>query len=241
MNKLSTLSAALALTLLSGCANEMVVVSTPTPQAPILPSPVIQLSERATPTTGSTATTKAHYEHVFLDGNAKDRRSLKSIELNDAINNDVLINSDLQTQTLDSKRLRSRVNAGSTWVVMDKVYPKPTRKEAVGGEGIDAGMDAEVYFDLNETLMKNPERLTAMVERSRLIAGEFYVVGYTDATGGEKQNEKLSQERAKAVSDALIEAGINKTRVQSKGLGVSSKHPSHELNRRAIVVFVAED
>ena len=83
MKTLLTLSAALTLTVLSGCANQKAVV-TPTPQAPILPSPVIQLSERATPTTGSTATTKAHYEHVFLDGNGKDRRSLKTIELNDA-------------------------------------------------------------------------------------------------------------------------------------------------------------
>ncbi len=230
----------LMLGLVSGCAKNQ-VISAPEPPVQIPASPIIHLTERATPTTGSTATTNAHYEHVFLDGNAQDHRSLKTIALNDAINNDVLINSDLQTQTLDSKRLRSRLSAGPSWLVMDKGYPKPTRKEAVGGEGIDAGMDAEVYFDLNETLMKNPDRLTAMVERSRLIAGEFYVVGYTDATGGEKQNEKLSQERAKAVADALVEAGINKTRVQFKGVGVSNKHSTHELNRRAMVLFVTED
>lgn len=45
------------------------------------------------------------------------------------------------------------------------------------------------------------------------------VVGYTDNTGSEAVNDKLSQERADAVMDYLIQAGISKTRLKAIGEG----------------------
>ena len=47
--------------------------------------------------------------------------------------------------------------------------------------------------------------------------------GHTDNKGKDKYNEKLSQERAKAVYDYLISRGIDKKRLEYRGYG--AQHP----------------
>lgn len=64
------------------------------------------------------------------------------------------------------------------------------------------------------------------------------VKGYTDTSGSEKQNQKISEQRASAVKDELLKNGIPTTRVIAQGLG--SKNPiadnstkeGREQNRR---------
>jgi outer membrane protein OmpA-like peptidoglycan-associated protein len=48
------------------------------------------------------------------------------------------------------------------------------------------------------------------------------VIGYTDNSGDADQNIVLSQKRAEAVKDFLIEYGVNSGRVSTKGLGSSN-------------------
>ncbi len=47
------------------------------------------------------------------------------------------------------------------------------------------------------------------------------IAGHTDAVGNEQKNLKLSQKRAEAVKEALIEAGIAADRLVAKGYGES--------------------
>jgi len=49
----------------------------------------------------------------------------------------------------------------------------------------------------------------------------IYVYGYTDDIGTQDYNLSLSQRRAQAVRDALVEAGINKGLITTKGFGKS--------------------
>jgi len=49
----------------------------------------------------------------------------------------------------------------------------------------------------------------------------FSVEGHTDSDGDDTSNLKLSESRAKAVMDKLIELGIGANRLTSKGLGGS--------------------
>ena len=49
----------------------------------------------------------------------------------------------------------------------------------------------------------------------------IYVYGYTDDVGTQDYNVKLSERRAQAVRDALVEAGINKGLITTKGFGKS--------------------
>ena len=55
-----------------------------------------------------------------------------------------------------------------------------------------------------------------MTEKEKI---SIEISGHTDAKGEPKDNLKLSQERAQAVVDALVEKGINKKRVTAKGYG----------------------
>jgi outer membrane protein OmpA-like peptidoglycan-associated protein len=47
------------------------------------------------------------------------------------------------------------------------------------------------------------------------------VEGYTDNIGNEEKNKKLSEERAKAVGNYLVQKGIDKSRISCKGYGSS--------------------
>jgi outer membrane protein OmpA-like peptidoglycan-associated protein len=49
------------------------------------------------------------------------------------------------------------------------------------------------------------------------------ISGHTDNTGSQVMNQKISEQRAKAVSDYVISQGINKDRIVSKGY--NSKKP----------------
>jgi len=69
------------------------------------------------------------------------------------------------------------------------------------------------------------------------------VEGHTDSRGSEQYNEQLSEDRADAVRDALVDAGIASTRIEARGLGESYPVASNDsaggrqLNRRVEIVI----
>lgn len=48
------------------------------------------------------------------------------------------------------------------------------------------------------------------------------VVGYTDRLGSEAYNQRLSQQRAEAVRDALVNAGVSAATIDAYGMGVAN-------------------
>lgn len=72
------------------------------------------------------------------------------------------------------------------------------------------------------------------------------IIGHTDATGEPEANQALSVERAKTISAALVERGIDSTRLQAAGAG--EKRPvagnqtaeGRALNRRVELVRVTD-
>lgn len=79
-----------------------------------------------------------------------------------------------------------------------------------------------VLFDLNKASIRpeSAEALQAiadiMEEYSNTI---FHIEGHTDSTGAADYNKQLSRDRAAAVKEWLIEAGIASTRLTSEGYG----------------------
>jgi outer membrane protein OmpA-like peptidoglycan-associated protein len=73
---------------------------------------------------------------------------------------------------------------------------------------------------------------------------KWLVEGHTDSTGGAKLNQKLSEDRAKAVSDLMISKGIKAENITSKGYGPSKPIQSNKTkegraaNRRTEVIYV---
>jgi outer membrane protein OmpA-like peptidoglycan-associated protein len=70
----------------------------------------------------------------------------------------------------------------------------------------------------------------------------IYVDAYCDPSGGEKLNERLSKERAAAVSSYLVKHGIPADHIVARGLGATNfvasnaTHSGREQNRRIELV-----
>jgi OmpA-OmpF porin, OOP family len=76
-----------------------------------------------------------------------------------------------------------------------------------------------------------------------LLGYRFLVVGHTDAVGGRASNLKLSQQRAEAIRDALINPfGIAPSRIEAVGLGeeqlLNRANPLAAANRRVQLINI---
>ncbi|MET3131574.1 outer membrane protein OmpA-like peptidoglycan-associated protein [Oxalobacteraceae bacterium GrIS 1.11] len=86
---------------------------------------------------------------------------------------------------------------------------------------------------LADVLSKNPQR-TVLIE------------GFTDSTGSAAHNLELSQRRAESVRNALLEVGINRERIATRGYGIAypvaanDNAAKRQLNRRVEIVLSEE-
>jgi outer membrane protein OmpA-like peptidoglycan-associated protein len=72
------------------------------------------------------------------------------------------------------------------------------------------------------------EQISGIVNQYKTL--RFDIEGHTDSTGSDKINDKLSQARADAVRDYLVEKGFPADLLTSKGFG--SKNPIGDNNTR---------
>lgn len=67
------------------------------------------------------------------------------------------------------------------------------------------------------------------------------VEGHTDSTGSERYNQELSEYRARAVADALVQDGVNAARITAQGFGESrpvatnATETGKQMNRRVTI------
>jgi outer membrane protein OmpA-like peptidoglycan-associated protein len=84
------------------------------------------------------------------------------------------------------------------------------------------GLADKVLFDTDADVVKTESR-TAIERVGRALVGvgitHLRVDGYTDASGSDAYNLHLSQARADAVANVLIEAGMPREAIHSRGLG----------------------
>ncbi|MBF4493700.1 OmpA family protein [Flavobacterium sp. MR2016-29] len=84
-----------------------------------------------------------------------------------------------------------------------------------------------IYFNSGKATFKTgdketPARLDAIKEILKNYPNaKFSIEGHTDSDGSDKLNQKLSEDRAAAVMNALIERGVNVDNLVSKGFGES--------------------
>jgi len=81
-----------------------------------------------------------------------------------------------------------------------------------------------ITFDVGKSTIK-PQSMGTINEIFSILKKypelKFSVEGHTDNTGKAELNQSLSEERAKAVKDKLVEMGIESSRLSSKGFGMS--------------------
>lgn len=102
-----------------------------------------------------------------------------------------------------------------------------------------------VQFDTGSAVIRpsSAGSLQTIAEVLGTRAGRFYIVGHTDDTGGFEMNMTLSEERAAAIIEALVQDyGIEAGRLQPAGVGPLAPLASNEneagrqLNRRVELV-----
>lgn len=108
---------------------------------------------------------------------------------------------------------------------------------------------ALIHFDLNSARIRDDaypllNEYVRAFNSAALADAVLLIAGHTDAVGSDTDNLKLSQERAQAVKDFLVERGIAPDRLIAKGYGEAYPVASNatevgrELNRRSEFIRV---
>ncbi len=98
-----------------------------------------------------------------------------------------------------------------------------TRRTALGVV-MNLGSDA-IEFDFDKSMLRPENRELLSRIAGVLLTSKGYriqIYGHTDSVGTASYNQVLSERRAQAVSDYLVEAGIENSIVSTKGFGKSN-------------------
>lgn len=92
-------------------------------------------------------------------------------------------------------------------------------------------LDETVLFDFGSAELK-PAAMQALAEVADVLGvyidGEVVITGHTDSVGSDSDNERLSQQRADAIVEALIALGVNEDRLTAVGAGESAPIEANE-------------
>ena len=106
---------------------------------------------------------------------------------------------------------------------------------------LTATFKGDIFFDLDSSTLK-PGAYSEIDRVSNVLNNypqtTIRVEGYTDSTGPEDYNQRLSEKRAEAVKSALIQRGMDPIRIQTVGYGESQPISSNSaMNRRVGIVI----
>ncbi|HER40084.1 MAG TPA: OmpA family protein [Salinimicrobium catena] len=99
-----------------------------------------------------------------------------------------------------------------------------------------------ILFDVNQASLK-PESMGVLNEVAKMMKEhpeiKFSIEGHTDSDGDNNYNLQLSEQRARAVREALASLGIDAARMQVKGLGETvpvgdNNSPEGKANNRRV-------
>ena len=107
-------------------------------------------------------------------------------------------------------------------------------------------LGSDVLFDVGEAKLK-PEGARAIAKVARFMREQperkIVIEGFTDDRGPPRVNQRLSEQRAQAVRDALVSEGVDPQRIVARGLGpaypVAGNNDARgrSLNRRVEILL----
>lgn len=107
----------------------------------------------------------------------------------------------------------------------------------------------DVLFDTGKYTLKEPAKI-ALARIAGIVVSHpglnLQVEGYTDSTGGDELNQRLSEQRADTVRDFLLTQGVNSQSMTAMGYGKNYPVASNDtaagrkLNRRVELVISGE-
>lgn len=164
---------------------------------------------------------------LYIDGDehflaAKSADGTRHVAVYVAQNREAAISGDA------SGRAAVHIDLISTDQLQDNMVDAAALAKGITEDGRVA-LD-NVYFDFG-TATLTPESAPALAEMAKLMADNpalrVYIVGHTDWVGDAGANQILSQQRAQAVVDALVIAGVDGARLGAAGMGMFSPRASN--------------
>jgi outer membrane protein OmpA-like peptidoglycan-associated protein len=150
---------------------------------------------------------------------------------------DGLVGHYLDDQTRDLEQIVAAQSAPN-----DRV----TRAE----DSIRMSLSSDTLFDTGSaTIYPGARDRLVRVARSldQYQRTNVLIVGHTDSTGSAEANQRLSEDRARAVRSVLVNAGVNPARMRIRGDGESNAVATNETvegrtrNRRVEIVIEPND
>ncbi len=115
--------------------------------------------------------------------------------------------------------------------------PKATAKPVA--EKIITSSAASVFFDINSSKLNSKKDLInieSIATAAKNSGAKVVVTGSADSkTGSSAYNQKLSEARAQAVADELVNLGVERSKIEVKGVGGVNDVAPYNLNRRAVI------
>lgn len=134
--------------------------------------------------------------------------------------------------------------------------PEPVSAATVARQAVDEGRDCNAQFEriLSGSTVRfrtgsaaidrgNENLLRQLADTARACRGNLTIAGHTDSRGAADANQALSLARAQAVGDALVQLGIDSSRVTARGLGdaepvADNATPEGRAKNRRIAITV---
>jgi OmpA-OmpF porin, OOP family len=150
---------------------------------------------------------------------------------------------------LDLVALKQKISERSK--MRGKNEPEPAKRPPVVPELKDLPtFNVAIQFDVDTPIIlpgsyETVGRLADAMVNSPMLAYTFLIVGHTDSTGKREANVALSQRRADAIRDVLVNTfKISAKRIQSLGLGeeqfIDQAHPASPVNLQIQLVTIGK-
>jgi outer membrane protein OmpA-like peptidoglycan-associated protein len=127
--------------------------------------------------------------------------------------------------------------------------PKTTRGFNMTVDPKRTSLDIRIQFDFDSAILREDakselQKVGEALRDEKLRDFNFMVAGHTDAAGADDYNQRLSELRAQAVRQYLVEQfGLKPERIEAVGYGktrlADPSRPNDEINRRAEIANVS--
>lgn len=145
------------------------------------------------------------------------------------------LNAQLQAKESENAGLKNQLASAAAAITNLK-------KELAAEQGKVMNVSQSVFFAFNSAKIESKKEiinLQSLVDAVKNTNAKISVVGYADsATGSADYNFRLSERRANAVIEKLVELGLSKDKIVAEGKGGVDTEKPARLNRRAIVTIV---